>query len=70
MENKKIYWSDIYEIVDYLEQAHTEQDPRTVLFATLYGWIISIPNFADDPKKCNEKILERIQQTWCDERGG
>ena len=27
-----------------------------------------IPNFADDPKRSNEKILEAIQAAWLEER--
>jgi len=29
----------------------------------------ALPDFADDPNKSNEKILEAIQAAWIEERG-
>jgi FeS assembly protein IscX len=29
----------------------------------------SLPDFADDPNKSNEKVLEAIQAAWLAERG-
>jgi FeS assembly protein IscX len=30
-------------------------------------WVMALPDFDDDPKRCGERILEAIQQTWIDE---
>ncbi len=42
-------------------------DPLTVRFTDLHTWITALPEFKDDPKKSNEKILEAIQMAWHEE---
>ena len=37
-------------------------------FTDLWKWVQELPDFADDPQKSNEKILEAIQMAWLDER--
>jgi len=32
------------------------------------NWVAALPDFDDDPKRCGERILEAIQQTWIDEQ--
>jgi FeS assembly protein IscX len=39
----------------------------TVRFTDLHSWIIALPDFKDDPKQSNEKILETIQMAWHEE---
>ena len=36
-------------------------------FVELRKLVLSLKNFEDDPERCNEKILESIQQNWIDE---
>lgn len=62
-------WTDIYDIAIELEEAHPEVDILRVKFTDLWTWVQNLEGFADDPKKCNEKILEAIQAAWLEERG-
>ena len=57
-------WKDTEEIALRLLEAHPETDPLTVRFTDLHRWITELPEFRDDPKKSNEKILESIQMAW------
>ena len=36
-------------------------------FTDMHAWIVALPDFTDDPKKSNEKILEAIQMAWHEE---
>ncbi|MGD9591277.1 MAG: Fe-S cluster assembly protein IscX [Candidatus Berkiella sp.] len=60
-------WTDIYEIAQALADKHQEMDPQYVRFTDLHRWICELPDFSDDPKKSNEKILEAIQMAWINE---
>ncbi len=57
-------WQDTEEIAIRLLEEHRETDPLTVRFTDMHAWITSLPEFRDDPKKSNEKILEAIQMAW------
>src|SRR5947209_8336490 len=48
-------------------EANPDVDPKQVRFTDLYHWVLALPGFADDPKRCGEKILEAIQLAWIDE---
>ena len=50
-----------------LADQYPDQDPRSVNFVDLYKWVLALPDFSDDPKRCGEKILEAIQMAWIDE---
>lgn len=60
-------WTDTLDIAIALSEAHPQQDPTAVNFVDLYKWVLALPGFADDPKRCGERILEAIQQSWIDE---
>lgn len=62
-----LYWKDAEEIAIRLVEAHPDTDPLTVRFTDMHGWITALPEFRDDPKKSNEKILEAIQMAWHEE---
>jgi FeS assembly protein IscX len=62
-------WTDTYEIAIALVDAHPDVDPKGVRFTDLYQWVLALPGFDDDPKRCGEKILEAIQLAWMDEAG-
>jgi FeS assembly protein IscX len=62
-------WTDVSEIAVELTEAHPDVDPARVNFVDLMRWISALPDFADDPRHCNEKILEAVQQAWMDEAG-
>lgn len=65
---RQLHWTDITDIAIELEEAHPEVDVVNLRFTDLWKWVQELPNFADDPKKSNEKILEAIQMAWLDER--
>ena len=60
-------WKDAEEIAIRLVEEHPEADPLTVRFTDMYTWIVALPEFKDDPKTSNEKILEVIQMAWHEE---
>ena len=60
-------WTDTREIAIALSEAHPDKDPKSVNFVDLYKWVMALPGFGDDPKRCGERILEAIQQAWIDE---
>lgn len=60
-------WTDINTIAIELSEAHPTVDPSQVNFVDLMRMVTALPEFDDDPKRCGEKILEAIQQTWIDE---
>lgn len=60
-------WTDTQEIAVALSDAHPDKDPKSVNFVDLHKWVMALPGFGDDPKRCGEKILEAIQQAWIEE---
>ncbi|MEO5765985.1 MAG: Fe-S cluster assembly protein IscX [Casimicrobiaceae bacterium] len=60
-------WTDTLEIAIALAQAHPDVDPQKLRFTDLREWVMALPGFDDDPKRCGEKILEAIQMAWIDE---
>jgi FeS assembly protein IscX len=60
-------WTDTAEIAIALAEAHPGTDPRTVRFTDLMQWVVALPGFDDDPKRCGEKILEAVQMAWIEE---
>jgi FeS assembly protein IscX len=60
-------WTDTQDIAVALSEAHPGVDPARVRFTDLYQWVMALPGFDDDPKRCGEKILEAIQMAWIDE---
>jgi len=63
-------WQDAEDIAIRLVEEHPETDPLTVRFTDMHAWIVTLPDFRDDPKKSNEKILETIQMAWHEEFQG
>jgi FeS assembly protein IscX len=57
-------WTDTQTIAVELAEAHPDVDPKQVRFTDLYKWVMALPGFDDDPKRCGEKILEAIQGAW------
>jgi len=62
-----VKWTDTLDIAIALSEAHPDEDPTAVNFVDLYQWVLALPGFSDDPKRCGERILEAIQQSWIDE---
>lgn len=61
-------WTDSRDIAIALDEAHPDADVVNLRFTDLWQWVQELPDFADDPKKSNEKVLEAIQMAWLDER--
>ncbi len=60
-------WVDVLDIAIELAEKYPDQDPMTISFPDLYQKVMDLENFADDPDRCGEKILEGIQMAWIDE---
>lgn len=60
-------WTDTQEIAVLLAEKYPDTDPQYVRFTDLHRWICELPEFKDDPKRSNEKILEAVQMAWIDE---
>jgi FeS assembly protein IscX len=63
-----MHWTDVDDIAIELLEAHPEVDPLAVNFVDLRNWVLALPGFDDDPKRCGEKILEAVQAAWIEER--
>ncbi len=64
----KLHWTDVHEIGWRLAEAHPGVDPLAVRFTDLHRMVLDLPEFADDPLRSSEKILEAIQMAWLEER--
>lgn len=64
----KISWTDTEEIGIQLAEKYPDIDPLSVRFTDLHKWVTELPDFEDDPKKSNEKVLEAIQMAWLEEK--
>ena len=63
----KLKWSDTREIAIRLDEERPDADVVNLRFTDLWKWVQELPDFADDPQKSNEKILEAIQAAWLEE---
>jgi len=50
-------WQDSRAIGEALFEKFGDLDPLTVRFTDLHKWVAELPDFADDPKKSNERTL-------------
>jgi FeS assembly protein IscX len=64
---KTLKWTDTLEIAIELSDTYPDTDPKTIRFTELHAKVMALPDFADDPNRSGEKILEAIQQAWIDE---
>jgi len=65
---QSLKWTDVREIAIQLSEAKPDVDVVNLRFTDLWKWVQELPDFADDPQKSNEKILEAIQTAWLEER--
>ncbi|MGH2593891.1 MAG: Fe-S cluster assembly protein IscX [Anaerolineae bacterium] len=63
----KLYWDDPYPIALELMQRHPGVDPLALDWETLHGWVIELPQFADDKNITSLSLLEDIQEEWYEE---
>lgn len=64
----KLRWTDARLIAMELEEHHPNADIENIRFTDLWQWVQDLPDFDDDPKHSNERLLEAIQMAWLDER--
>ena len=60
-------WTEVQEIAIQLSETRPDVDPTKLNFVDLMRWVMALPEFDDDPKRCGERVLEAIQQAWIDE---
>ena len=60
-------WRDTEDIGIALSEKYPDIDPLTVRFTDLHRYVTELPDFTDDAKASNEKLLEAIQMAWLDE---
>ena len=60
-------WTDVLEIAIQLSERKADVDPRYVNFVDLHRWVLELPDFADDPQRGGEQVLEAIQAAWIEE---
>ena len=63
-----LLWTDVHQIAIELEEHYPGADVVNLRFTDLWKWVQALPDFNDDPKRSNEKILEAIQMAWLEER--
>jgi FeS assembly protein IscX len=63
-----LLWTDVYDIAIALEEQYPDTDIKHIRFTDLWKMVQTLPDFADEPSRSNEKILEAIQMAWLDER--
>ncbi|MBA8752753.1 Fe-S cluster assembly protein IscX [Wolbachia endosymbiont of Drosophila innubila] len=61
-------WLDIEDIVEALEEKFPDENIISIRLTELKKKVLSLEEFDDDEKRCNEKILEAIQAAWIEER--
>lgn len=62
-------WQDTEDIAIELMGRYPDRDPLSLRFTDLRDLVVELPDFADDPKKSSEGVLERIQMAWYEEWG-
>lgn len=62
-------WTDVQDIAIELSEKYPDVDPQYVNFPDMHQWVCDLEEFADDPQRSGEKILEAIQMAWIEEVG-
>ncbi|MDH0498805.1 Fe-S cluster assembly protein IscX [Stutzerimonas stutzeri] len=63
----QLKWTDVQDIAIELAERKVDVDPRYVNFVDLHRWVLELPDFADEPSRGGEKVLEAIQAAWIEE---
>ena len=53
-------WQDAEDIAIRLVEEHPDADPLTIRFTDMHAWIVALPDFKDDPKKCSSTYIFTI----------
>lgn len=62
-------WSDTAEIAIELAEAYPDAKPLETRFTDLHRMVCGLADFADDPNRSSEGILEAILTAWIEECG-
>jgi FeS assembly protein IscX len=65
--NQGLHWEATYEIVLALCAAYPKIDLERIGLDQLFQYIVTLPNFMDDPRLANEGILNEILREWYEE---
>lgn len=60
-------WEASYAVALALLRAHPDVDLAEVSLGMIYGWVLDLPEFCDDPELVNDSILLAIYQEWFEE---
>ena len=60
-------WSDRLDSASEVAEKDPNEDVQYLRFTDLHRYVTELADFADEPNKSNEKILEAIQMAWLDE---
>lgn len=66
-QSNPLNWDATYEIVLSLQAAFPDADLESLGLEELFQSIVTLPNFADDPRLANEGILNEILREWYEE---
>lgn len=66
-EGPELYWDATFAIALALMAHYPAADPAEVGLEKLARLVESLPNFRDDPRLANERILMDIQIVWYEE---
>ncbi len=64
----ELYWDAAYALAKRLQKEHPGVDLAEVTLNMVYNWVISLPDFQDEPELANDDILEAIYQEWYESR--
>lgn len=64
---RPLYWEATYDIVLCLMEAYPQVDIDSVGTEQLYQWVITLPDFADDPALVTDAILNDLLREWYEE---
>lgn len=60
-------WTDTNDIAIELAETYPDENVLHISFPELWKKVMALPGFEDTADRCNEKILEAIQQAWLEE---
>jgi FeS assembly protein IscX len=66
-QSGKLYWESSFEIVLHLSELYPNAELDNIGLNQLHQYIVTLPNFADDPELGNDGILSEILREWFEE---
>ena len=66
-QSDRLYWDATYAIVLNLREVYPQANIELLGLEELFQYIVSLPNFADDPELGDEVTLNEILRVWYEE---